>query len=177
MKVHEVLEPKAPHVTTPSKTYHKAMQPFFAWIPVDCICKTFERTIQVKLIPLPTYLRKQHQLENPMANIFCHGKADATDNIFSYTPTVDGDQTAAQNFFGRYPKVASVHPFHYTSEKETLGVFQDCVCWHGVPNEIVADNAAVYHRFKFMKYVCNLYVRLWKSQVYHQHQNLVENVW
>ena len=60
IKMHEVLEPKEPRVTTPIKTYHEAMQPFFAWIPVDCICKTFERTIQVMLMSLPTYLRKQH---------------------------------------------------------------------------------------------------------------------
>ena len=37
MKVHEVLEPKAPPVTTPSKIYHESMQPFFTWIPVEYI--------------------------------------------------------------------------------------------------------------------------------------------
>ena len=107
-----------------------------------------------------------------MANVFHHGEADATDNIFSDTPTVDGDQRAAQNFAGCHSKLASVHPFCYTSEKQTLGVFQDCVRCHGAPNELVADNASIYHGFKFMKYVCNLYVRLWQSQTYHQHQNL-----
>ena len=93
------------------------------------------------------------------------------------SPTVDGDQTAAQNFARRHSKLASIHPFCDTSEKETLGLFQDCVRWHGAPDELVADNAAVYHGFKFMKYVCNLYVRLWQSQSYHQHQNFAENFW
>ena len=150
---------------------------FFAWMPVDCIRKTFECSTQVMLMALPTYLRKRHQSENPAANIFCHDEVDATDNIFSDTPTVDGDQTAAQNFAGRHSKLASVHPSCDTSEKETLGIFQDCVRWYGTPDELVTDNAVVYHGFKFMKYVCNLYVQLWQSQSYHQHHNFAENVW
>ena len=60
MKVHEVLEPKAPHVTTPRKIYHEAMQPFFAWMPVDRICNTFESTTQFMHMPSSTYFRKQH---------------------------------------------------------------------------------------------------------------------
>ena len=81
---------------------------------------------------------------------------DATDNILSVTPTVDDDQTAAQKFSEHHSKFASVHPFHYTSKKETLGAFQDHVCCHGAPNELVADNTSVYHGFEFIKYGCNL---------------------
>ena len=104
MKAHEVLVPKAPRVITPIKTYHKAMLPLFAWIPVDRIRKDFEHTIQVIFMPLPTYLRKWHQLVNPTTDGFSHGEVDATDNILSVTPTVEDDQTAAQKFAEHHSK-------------------------------------------------------------------------
>ena len=90
---------------------------------------------------------------------------------------VDCGQTAAQIFVGRHSKLASIHSLRDTSEDEILVAFQDCVYWHGAPNEVVADNASVYHGFKFMKYVCDLYIQLWQSESYHQHQNYTENVW
>ena len=43
MEVHEAMKPKAPCVTTPTKIDHESMQPYFAWMPIDRICKTFER--------------------------------------------------------------------------------------------------------------------------------------
>ena len=166
MEVHKVLEPKAPSVTTPSKIYHEAIQPFFAWIPVDRVQKTFERTTQFMPMSSSTYLRKQHQSANHVANMFFCGEADATDTIFSDTPAVDGGQTAAHIFSGRHSKLTSIHPLRDTGEEEIFGAFQDRVHWHGSLNEVIVDNSSFYHWFKFMKYVCNLYIQFWQSESY-----------
>ena len=99
------------------------------------------------------------------------------DTIFSDTPVVNGGQTAAQIFVGCYTKLVSIHPLHDTGEDEILGEFQDCVWWHGAYDELTGDNASVYNGSKFIKYVRDLYIQLWKSESYHQHQNYSENVW
>ena len=49
-------------------------------------------------------------------------------------------------------------------EAHILGAFQDRVCWHGAPAELRADNTAVYEAPKFLKYVRDLYIRLWQSE-------------
>ena len=116
MEVHEAMKPTAPHVTTPTKIDHEAMRPYFAWMPLDRICKTFEHTTQFMQSPSSTYLRKRHRSANPAAN---------TDTIFSDTPAVDGGQTAAQIFAGSHSKFTSIHPLRDTSKEEILGAFQD----------------------------------------------------
>ena len=55
-------------------------------------------------------------------------------------------------------KLASIHPLMDTGEDYFLGGFQDHVWWHGAPDEFTADNASVYNGFKFLKYVCDLYI-------------------
>ena len=62
-------------------------------------------------------------------------------------------------------------------EKSILGAFQDRLRWHGAPDELRTDNASVYEGNFFMKYVCDLWIRLWQSEAYHQQQNFAENVW
>ena len=88
LEVHDIWELSHPHVTTPSKFDHEVMQPFFAWMPTECICKIFERTTQFMRIPSSTYHCKSNHSANPAANIYCWGEADATDTIFSDTPAV-----------------------------------------------------------------------------------------
>ena len=56
LEVHDILEPSSPRITTPTKIDHKVMWPFFAWMPVEHICKTFEHTTQFMRILLSTYL-------------------------------------------------------------------------------------------------------------------------
>ena len=111
--------------------------------------------------PSSTYLRKRHCSANPAANVIWRGEYDATDTIFFNTPAVDSVQTAAQIFSGHHSKFTSIHPLRDTSEEVILGAFQDRVCWHGAPDELVADNTSVYHGFKFLKYVRDLYIQIW----------------
>lgn len=176
-EVHDILEPSHPCIITTSKIDHEAMQPFFAWMPTERIFKTFKHTTQFIRIPSSTYLCKHNRSANPAANIFCQGEADATNTIFSDTPAVDGGQTSAQIFTNRRTKLVTIHPSNNTDENEILGALKNCICWHGAPDELIGDNAIIYTGSKFMKYVCNLYIQLWQSESYYQHQNYAENIW
>ena len=121
------MSPIIPHVQVPSKINHKAMHPLFAWIPVEYIFNTFEKTTQYMCITSSTYLCKHHHSANPATNFYhCH-KADATYTIFLDTPAVDGGETTSQLFVGCTTKLASVHAMNNTGEKSILGAFKDCI--------------------------------------------------
>ena len=92
----EVMAPVKPRIQVPSFIDHAAMRPFFAWMPVECICMTFEKTTQFMHMPASTYLRKRHRSANPAANVYHCYEANATDTIFSNTPAVDGGEKVAQ---------------------------------------------------------------------------------
>ena len=78
----EAIAPVQPCVQTPSVIDCAAMRPFFAWMPVERIQKTFERTTQFMCMPASTYLRKCHCSTNPAANVYRCREADATNTIF-----------------------------------------------------------------------------------------------
>ena len=152
------MSPIQTRVQNPSKIDHAAMRPFFAWMPVQRICKMFEKTTQFMHMPSSTYLCKRHHSSNPAANVYQCWETDATNTIFSDTPAVDGSETAAQVFVGHTTKFASVHPLKDTGEKSLLGAFQDCVCQNGTPNELWVDNSHDYEGNFFVKYVCDLWI-------------------
>ena len=92
----EAMAPIQPCVQTPSVINHASIQPFFAWMTVERIWKTFEKTTQFMRIHASTYLRKRHRSANPATNVYCCWEADATDTIFSNTPAVDDGEKVAQ---------------------------------------------------------------------------------
>ena len=89
-------------------------------------------------------------MTNPAANFFHRGKADTNDTISSDTSAIDGGQTAVQTFAGCHFKLAIIHPLCDTSKEQLLGSVQDRVFWHGTSDELIANNASVYNRCKFL---------------------------
>ena len=67
--IKQTMSPVEPRVSTPTKFDHEAMRPYFAWLPLARIKKTFEVTTQFMQMPSSTYLRKRHRTPHPAANI------------------------------------------------------------------------------------------------------------
>ena len=133
-----------PRVSTPSKFDHKATRPYFAWLPLDRIKKTFEMTTQFMKMPSSTYLQKRHQTLHPAANIIRRNEKVMTDTVYFDTPAVDGGETAAQIYTGRSSEFTSVHVLKGESKDDLLGTFQDRFRWHGAPHELGSNNVVVY---------------------------------
>ena len=76
------------------------MCPFFAWMPVEQICKTFKKTTQFIRMYSSIYLKKRHHSANSAANIYRCWEDDATDTNILDTPAVDGGKKAAQHSVG-----------------------------------------------------------------------------
>ena len=127
--------------------------------------------------PSSTYLCKRHQTPHPAANIIRCNDIDLMDSIFSDTPAVATGETVAQIIAALCSKFTSIHGMKGTTEDDILGAFQDRVHWHGAPEEVSSDDAAVYKGHRFTNYCRDLYISLWQSEAYHQNQNYAENVW
>ena len=60
------------------------------------------------LLPPSSHLQKQFKSPNPLLNLRQHNEADATDQIFSDKPAMDGGETSAHIFVGHDSKITDV---------------------------------------------------------------------
>ena len=171
------MSPVKPRELEPCKIDHEAMRPFFGWLPLDRVKRTFKYTSQMMKMPSSTYLRKRHQNSHPAANIYRRNDVDYTDTVYFDTPAVDGGQTKAQLFTARNSKISSVHALKGEDEKDILYAIEDRINKHGAPEKLAADNSAVYRGSLIQQYLRGLYIRFWQTESYHQNQNHCENVW
>ena len=126
-------------------------------------------------MPPSSCLRKRFKSPNPVLNLHRQNEADATDQIFSDTPDIDGGETSSHIFVGCDSKITDVYKVKDNSGKEFLGLFQDRNRTRGVPTKLVADNAPMYRGWKVTQYPRDIVTSLWQCETKHQHQNLAEN--
>ena len=79
-------------------------------------------------------------------------------------PAVDGGEEAAQLWIGSSTNFSTTHGVKDEDESTLLGTLQDRVRWHGAPEAIATDNAAVYRGSKFAKYCRDLYIWMWQTE-------------
>ena len=79
--------------------YHR-LRPFFGWISVDTIKRTFEHTTRYVRYSGSYPIRKHFMSRFPALNIHRRNEPVATDTIFADTPAVNNGSTCAQIFVG-----------------------------------------------------------------------------
>ena len=62
------------------------------------------------------------------------------------------------------------------SAEDFLGTFQDRVRYHGAPEQLAYDDAAIYGDWRVVKYCRDLWIKFWRSEANKQNQNHAENV-
>ena len=169
------MTPVQPRITKPTAIDYKSKRPYFGWLPLERVKQTFEQCTQHMRLPPSTHLQKQFRSPNPGANIFHCPEANATDMIYSDTPAIDGGETLAHIFAGLISRVTDVFKAKNGSAECFLGAFQDRVCMHGAPNKLIADNTPMYHSWRIIRYMRNIWCPLWQCEAKHQHQNYAEN--
>ena len=170
------VAPFHPRLTKPTAVDHEALRPFFCYLPTSRIKQSFANCFYHMKMPPSEYLRKRHRSPNPAANVFRRRETDCTDTTFSDTSAIGAKGVeAAQLWVGRNSKFTTVHGLSGLTEEDLLITLQDRVRYHGAPEAIAADNAAVYRGEKFSKYCRDLWIKLWQSESYHQNQNYTKN--
>ena len=88
---------------------------------------------------------------------------------------MDGGETSAHIFVGRYSKITDVYKSKDNSGAEFLGEFQDRFCERGVPTKLIIDNAPMYRGWNITKYLRDLVVSMWQYETKYQNQNPAKN--
>ena len=153
------------------------MKPFFAYLPTSRIKKSFDTCFHHMRMPPSGYLRRRHESPNLATNFYRRSKIDCTETIFCDVPAVDNGATAAKLWVGHSSKFTTIHALKGLTEEDILLTLQDRIRYHGAPEHIAADNAAVYRGPKFSKNLCDLWIRLWQSELNKQNQNYTKNRW
>ena len=147
------------------------MRRYFGYIPAKVVRNTYKHSTQHGVLPPSSHLQKRFKSPKPLLNLHRRNEADATDQIFSDTPAIDGGETSAHIFVGHDSKIVDVYKAKDNSAKELLGAFQDRTRTRGVCTKLIADNAPMYRGWKVTKFLRNLVVPLWQCKTKHQNQN------
>ena len=96
------------------------MRKYFGNVPVDMVCNTFKHTTQIATLPPSSHLQRQFKSPNPVLNIHQRNEADATDQIFTKVPAMNGGEISAHIFVGQDSKVTYVYKSKDNSGAEFL---------------------------------------------------------
>ena len=151
---------------------YAALQPNFAWLPMDIIKHTFEKTTQFGRMPMSSVLRKHYKSPFPALNVHRRNEALATDTVYSDTPAIDNGAIAAQIFIGTTSLVTDV--FGMKSDKQFVNTLEDIIRKRGAPNKLISDRAQVEISKKVLDILRALFIDNWQSEPHHQHQNPAE---
>merc|ERR1712214_117812 len=77
----DAMAPVQPRITKPTAIDYESKRPYFGWLPLERVKRTFEQCTQHMRLPPSTQLQKQFCSPNPGASIFHRCEADATDMI------------------------------------------------------------------------------------------------
>ena len=164
-----------PRVDTASKVDYDTMQPYFCWLPIGIIKKTFEATTQWAKMPASAHLFKRYSSPHMFANYYRRNEAVASDTIFADVPAIGSGVTCAQIYYGMNITVTDV--FGLKKERYFIKSLQDVVRIRGAPNQLLVDSAAVEASEKVLDFLRQLVIKLWQSEPHNQHQNPAERCW
>ena len=126
------------------------LQPYFSWLPVNIIKKTFQHTAQYGRTPTSTVLKtnyKSHFLSMNASR--CNGPVD-TDTVYRDTPAIDDGSTSAQIFAGKNTLLTDEHGMK--SDKEFDSVLSDNVRQHSAIDKPIRYRvqAEIMNKVKYM---------------------------
>ena len=174
----KAMHPLQPRITKPFKPSlidYESKQPYFGWLPLETVKRTFQHCTQHMRLPPSTHLQKRFKSMNPGANLIHRHKADATDLIFCDTPAIDGGETMAHIFVGVVSRLTDVFKAKTRGAETFLGALQDRVWIQGAPTKLLTDNAGMYQSWRITWYLYDIWTSLWQCETKHQHQNYAEN--
>ena len=85
------------------------MRKYFGYVPAKMVQNTYKYSTQHGVLSPSSHLQKRFKSPNPLLNLHRCNEADATDQILSYTPAMDGGETSAHIFVGQNSKITDVY--------------------------------------------------------------------
>eukprot|EP00536_Pseudo-nitzschia_multiseries_P015981 jgi/Psemu1/219753/e_gw1.991.23.1 len=164
----------AAHVQSPTDTDYLSLKPFFGWISLDRIKATFNNSTQYGSLSLSPdgNIFKRFQSPQPAMNVRPFNDDILSDVVYSDTPAINGGSKIAQDFFGRKSHIIHVEEMRTTAD--FLPCLQNFVRQWGRPLRLLCDHGSYQSSKSVLDYLKMMWIGLWQSEPYHQHQNLFE---
>jgi hypothetical protein len=121
----------APQVSKKEPDYER-LRPYFGWLPIEAIKRTFQHTTQYAHLPVRTLLKRRYKSPNPALNVFRRNESLACDVVYSNTPAVDNGSTLAVIFVGLDTQVTDIYGIK--SDKQFVNTLEDNIRERGAPN-------------------------------------------
>src|SRR5687768_18541344 len=90
-------------------------------------------------MPMGTHLKKRYKSPFPACNVHCRDKPLATDTVYSDTPAIESEVTAAQFFVGTESIVCDAYPMK--TDKQFVHVLQENIRRRGAMSKLISDRA------------------------------------
>jgi hypothetical protein len=161
-----------PRTTVKRSPDFKLLRPFFGWMSVNIIQKTFEHTTQYARLPTGTMLKKAFRSSHPAFNVYRRNEDVACDIIYSDVPAIFDGSTAAVIFFGTSSKVTDVDGIK--RDNQFANTLEDTIIQRGAPNHLLSDRGQATTSHKVEDILQTLCIGKWQSEPNQHHQNPAE---
>ena len=161
--------------STPKRRDYKKFAPYFLFVPLEKIRKTFENATQCATnVVCGPHITQTIRSPYPALNIHRRHEDVMTDTVYAEVPAIDtGGQTMAQIFIGRSSHVCDV--FGMTNEKEFVNTLSDVIRKRGAMDTLVSDHAAVEMSRRVEEVLRQCHTKSRQMEPNYQHQNFAEH--
>ena len=158
--------------TVPQEPNYEALRPYFLWLPLDTIKRTFAATTQFARNSVSFPMRKHFKSRFPALNVRRRNEPVATDTIFSDVPAIDDGSTCAQIFVGRHSLLGDA--YGCKSDSQFINTLEDNIRKRGAMDLLISDRAKAEISNKVQDILRAYRIDDWQSEPHHQHQNYAE---
>lgn len=158
--------------TKPNEPHFERMKPFFNWLPLDAIKKTFQLSTQFARTPASAIMKKTYRSPFPALNVKRRSEPVATDTAYSNTPAIDDGATCAQVFVGVKTLVSDAHGMK--SDKQFINSLEDNTRKRGAMDKLISNSAKVETSKRVNDNLRTLFIDDCQSEPHVQHQNACE---
>ena len=151
---------------------YSMLQPFFNYLLIQIIKKTFSLTTQHAKTPESTILKKNFKSPFPALNVSRRNEPVATDTVYSDTPSINDGSTSAQIFVGTETLFTDVCGMK--SDKQFVNTLEDNIRTRRAMDKLISDRAQVEISKRVLDILRALFIDYWQSEPHRQYQNPAE---
>ena len=162
----------SPRIVRNKEPDYKALRPFFGWLSVETIKKTFLHTTQCARFPTGSLLKRAYKSPNPALNVTRRNEPVASDFVHSDEPAIDNGSTGAVIFVGTETLVTDA--YGVKTDKQFVNTLEDNIRERGAPTKLISDRAQTEIGRKVLDTLRALFISSWQSEPHQQQQNPAE---
>jgi len=161
----------------PAAVDYEKFRPYFLYVPVEKVQKTFENTTRFAVNVPSSHLYKQtFKSPYPALNVPRRNEPVAMDPVHAQVPAIGtGGSKIAQVFVGRRSRHIDIEDMK--SEKETVNALEDVIRKRGAMDKLISDGAKSETSDRIKEVLRSYCIDDWQSERNYQHQNFAEHVW